>query len=411
MSNFLNPTQPEVGSLDNFTIQSNIPETTVLGRRSSYLFGKAPSLSVTGGPDMSSITSSAGSNLSTLGKVQEPNSSSASNTAQHNSLSASQIAGVVSGGSQTLSGWFNNLNKPIDEQETSDTRYINGFGYTNINDLHSIANSTGNVSSALSGAASGASAGSAFGPIGTGVGTVVGGVGGFVSSLFGNKKRNAQIRQRNIEIGGENDYSRSKAETNYLQQQYTQNSNFAYGGMYLPSIINAMQAKMADKSINMHNLNNFFTGGMFKGTQLDPSKLTGRIERSKFANGGLFNIIPQLANANAWVDKKETIMSQNGNVDSVNEDNPNMMKVHNGQDGYLASLQNGDMILSNSINIPGTNKTFAQQGKTLENLINKSKTNTSNNISENTNTLNAKNAMNKYRELFELQQQMKFNKK
>lgn len=141
----------------------------------------------------------------------------------------------------------------------------------------------------------------------------------------------------------------------------------------------------------------------------EPSKLHGR-EYSQ-------NIIPQLANANAfntpnaWVNKKETIMSQNGNVDSVDDNNPNMLRIHNGEDGYLASLNDGDMILSDDINVPGTNKTFAQKGKILENIINKTKQPTYNNVSDNTNKLNATNAMNEYRQLFELQQQQKLNKK
>ena len=87
-----------------------------------------------------------------------------------------------------------------------------------------------------------------------------------------------------------------------------------------------------------------------------------------------------------------------------------MLRIHNGEDGYLASLNEGDMILSNNIKVPGTNQTFAQKGKVLENLINKAKQPTYNNVSENTNKLNATNAMNEYRQLFELQQQQKFNK-
>jgi hypothetical protein len=470
-------------------------------------------------------------------------------TVQKNPLTGNQIAGIVGGGSQMLNSWFQNMDKPIEAPTTSD-QIINGYDYTKINSINQHNNSEGAFGATTSGAASGASVGAAFGPLGVGIGAGVGAIGGFVSNLFGNKSRNNKIRTMNAQNYGQTEANRSQAETNYLKQQYTQNSTFADGGMYLSTMITDMMAKMRNNNINNHNLNNFFTGGMFMGTQLDPETLTGRLSRNKYADGGEYNpgmtgmmkakmalaaefgnksakrmtavnpktytftgtegvdvpagekgthfmgsydniarpsiqeingklqytgfpstrsnedIVfdrpedaeyfaehykeiapmmknwdkysngglvryipieqkdtdnsynePQLAKANAfntpnaWVNKKETIMSQNGNVDSVDNNNPNMVKVHSGEDGYLASLQDGDMILSNNIKIPGTNKTFAQKGKNLEALINKAKEPTYNNVSDNTNKLNAQNAMNEYKQLFELQQQLKFKKK
>lgn len=360
----------------------------------------------------------------------------------NNSISTNQVLGTVSGGAQMLNNWFGNLDKPIEDATTSNNT-VNGYGYTSINQINQPGMGSGAFGSTLSGATSGAQAGMSFGPLGAAIGGGIGAIGGFVSNLLGNKHRAQQIDKQNTINTEKTGYNRSQANTNYLKQQYTQNSTFADGGMYLSTMITDMMAKMRNHDINNHNLNNFFTGGMFKGTQLDPESLTDRLIRNKYVKGGLVrytpieqrdtdnsynkpsklhgreysqDIVPQLANSNAfntpnaWVNKKETIMSQNGNVDSVDDNNPNMLRIHNGEDGYLASLNEGDMILSNNIKVPGTNQTFAQKGKVLENLINKAKQPTYNNVSENTNKLNATNAMNEYRQLFELQQQQKFNK-
>ena len=95
------------------------------------------------------------------------NNTSQQNTTSHNGISGQQLAGVISGGSQMLNGWFQNMDKPIEAPTTSD-QTINGYGYTKINSINTTSNSVGAGSAALSGATSGASAGAAFGPLGAG---------------------------------------------------------------------------------------------------------------------------------------------------------------------------------------------------------------------------------------------------
>lgn len=223
-----------------------------------------------------------------VNNATQPNYITNTSTNNNNSINTNQVLGTVSGGAQMLNSWFGNLDKPIEDATTSNNT-VNGYGYTSINKINQPSMGSGAFGSTLSGAASGASAGAALGPLGAGIGAGIGAIGGFVSNLFGNKRRAQQIDKQNTINTEKTGYNRSQANTNYLKQQYTQNSTFADGGMYLSTMITDMMSKMRNHDINNHNLNNFFTGGMFKGTQLDPESLTDRLIRNKYVDGGEYN--------------------------------------------------------------------------------------------------------------------------
>lgn len=78
-----------------------------------------------------------------------------------------------------------------------------------------------------------------------------------------------------------------------------------------------------------------------------------------FENGG---ILPDLA----YVDNNEVIRDDSGNIIQVPNSKP-------GTDNHLIDASNLESVLSDRIKRPGTNKTFAQEGKKLVNMTKRSK--------------------------------------
>lgn len=207
----------------------------------------------------------------------------------------------------------------------------------------------------LSGGAKGAAAMSATGPYGM----IAGGVVGAGAALFNRDQQMKQMKRQNEGIKNRNLYRLAEAGSTQLRNDYNtteQNAEMAY----------------------------MSKGGKFL------KKPTGK--------------------PNARVDHGETIMSRGGEVETVENSNPNTTEVQpNSTDGYVTTLENGDRILSNKTMIPGTNKTFADEGRKIESKLNsirdKKKSGTS--VDRNTMALNESNLMKQYNDLFEIQESLK----
>lgn len=114
-----------------------------------------------------------------------------------------------------------------------------------------------------------------------------------------------------------------------------------------------------------------------------------------YANGG---IIP---NDLAYLDNNEVIRDVYGNIDQVPNNKP-------GTDNHLVDASDLESVLSDKIKRPGTNKTFAEEGKKLTKMTKSSKGKDI--FADNTNELNRRNANRKYNELLAEQEQVKAKK-
>lgn len=113
-----------------------------------------------------------------------------------------------------------------------------------------------------------------------------------------------------------------------------------------------------------------------------------------FENGG---ILPDLA----YVDNNEVIRDDSGNIIQVPNSKP-------GTDNHLIDASNLDSVLSDKIKRPGTNKTFAQEGKKLVNMTKRSKG--KDRFARNADRLNQINANAMYEQLLTEQEAVKAKK-
>jgi hypothetical protein len=113
-----------------------------------------------------------------------------------------------------------------------------------------------------------------------------------------------------------------------------------------------------------------------------------------FENGG---ILPDLA----YVDNNEVIRDDFGNIAQVPNSKP-------GTDNHLVDASNLDSVLSDKIKRPGTNKTFAQEGKKLVNMTKGSKG--KDRFARNADKLNQINANAMYEQLLTEQEAVKAKK-
>lgn len=113
-----------------------------------------------------------------------------------------------------------------------------------------------------------------------------------------------------------------------------------------------------------------------------------------FENGG---ILPDLA----YVDNNEVIRDDFGNIVQVPNSKP-------GTDNHLINASNLDSVLSDKIKRPGTNKTFAQEGKKLVNMTKGSKG--KDRFARNADRLNQINANAMYEQLLTEQEAIKAKK-
>lgn len=115
---------------------------------------------------------------------------------------------------------------------------------------------------------------------------------------------------------------------------------------------------------------------------------------STFENGG---ILPDLA----YVDNNEIIRDDAGNIMQVPNTKP-------GTDNHLIDASNLDSVLSDKLKRPGTNKTFAQEGKELVKMTKKSKGN--DRFARASDMLNSRHANIKYNQLLDEQEAVKAKK-
>lgn len=113
-----------------------------------------------------------------------------------------------------------------------------------------------------------------------------------------------------------------------------------------------------------------------------------------FENGG---ILPDLA----FVDNNEVIRDDFGNIEQVPNSKP-------GTDNHLIDASNLESVLSDRIKRPGTNKTFAQEGKKLVNMTKGSKG--KDRFARNADRLNQINANAMYEQLLTEQEAVKAKK-
>lgn len=113
-----------------------------------------------------------------------------------------------------------------------------------------------------------------------------------------------------------------------------------------------------------------------------------------FENGG---ILPDLA----YVDNNEVIRDDFGNIEQVPNSKP-------GTDNHLIDASNLESVLSDKIKRPGTNKTFAQEGKKLVNMTKGSKG--KDRFARNADKLNQMNANAMYEQLLTEQEVVKAKK-
>lgn len=113
-----------------------------------------------------------------------------------------------------------------------------------------------------------------------------------------------------------------------------------------------------------------------------------------YENGG---ILPDLA----YVDNNEVIRGNDGTIMQVPNNRP-------GTDNHLIDASNLESVLSDKIKRPGTNKTFAQEGKKLTRMTKPSKGKDI--FADNTNMLNKRNANFAYDNLLSEQEEIKAKK-
>lgn len=113
-----------------------------------------------------------------------------------------------------------------------------------------------------------------------------------------------------------------------------------------------------------------------------------------FENGG---ILPDLA----YVDNNEVIRDDFGNIEQIPNSKP-------GTDNHLIDASNLESVLSDRIKRPGTNRTFAQEGKKLVNMTKRSKG--KDRFARNADRLNQINANAMYEQLLTEQEAVKAKK-
>lgn len=117
----------------------------------------------------------------------------------------------------------------------------------------------------------------------------------------------------------------------------------------------------------------------------------GDMNTNTFADGGM------VPSSLAYVDDGELIQTPDGSINQVPE-------MGQPLDSNLVSIPEGSRILSNTLKVPGTKKTFSELGKQM--MTNR-KSKGKDKFAENSNMLNDRNNKMIHDQLFELQEQLK----
>ena len=146
------------------------------------------------------------------------------------------IATSALGFAGSVANSFGGVQSTQQLQNDAGTGYgsIGGISYTKQNDINKdletkqlgASNTSNTLGSATSGMALGGAIGSVAGPVGGLIGAGIGGVAGLVTGLFGGASRKRKLRRKMYEAqqltDRTNQFNRSDADTQSLQQQYAQ---------------------------------------------------------------------------------------------------------------------------------------------------------------------------------------------
>lgn len=222
------------------------------------------------------------------------------------------------------------------------------------------------ISDILSGAGTGASIGMSIGgPLGAGIGAI----GGAAVGLIGKKGQEAEMTSFT-------DYDEGTLGT---------------------GLIGAFSNKKLRKKRTRIKNNAWNNRSAVYGTaqlQSDFAEKYGQDEIVSVAYGGA------IPNQLVYADDGELINTPYGDINKIPEKGKPT-------DSNLLSLPEGSRILSNTLKVPGTKKTFAEMG---EKLINKKKSKYTDKYSENSQKLNDMNNQIAYDNLFALQEELKKKK-
>lgn len=120
----------------------------------------------------------------------------------------------------------------------------------------------------------------------------------------------------------------------------------------------------------------------------------GYLNTNAFAQGG------SVPSSLVYVDDGELIQTPDGSVNQVPEKGQPL-------DNNLVQLPEGSRILSNTLKVPGTKKTFSELG---EKMMTKRRSKGKDKFAENSNMLNERNNQMIYNQLFAMQEQVKANR-
>lgn len=120
----------------------------------------------------------------------------------------------------------------------------------------------------------------------------------------------------------------------------------------------------------------------------------GDMNTNTFADGGM------VPSSLAYVDDGELIQTPDGSINQVPE-------MGQPLDSNLVSIPEGSRILSNTLKVPGTKKTFSELG---EKMMTKRRSKGKDKFAENSNMLNERNNQMIYDQLFDMQEQVKANR-
>lgn len=120
----------------------------------------------------------------------------------------------------------------------------------------------------------------------------------------------------------------------------------------------------------------------------------GYLNTNAFAQGG------SVPSSLAYVDDGELIQTPDGSVNQIPEKGQPL-------DNNLVQLPEGSRILSNTLKVPGTKKTFSELG---EKMMTKRRSKGKDKFAENSNMLNERNNQMIYDQLFAMQEQVKANR-
>ena len=303
-----------------------------------------------------------GSNISALPNYAEIIQQQADTNNINNQLKLMNVSSILSNKNTNATSTTSNVNDIIDNAGSAIGFLGNmASGSDATNRRQAL---TQSLSDIASGAATGAKIGSLLGP----VGGVVGGAVGAVTGLVGRKGREAEMTSFT-------DYDEGTLGTGLIG---------AFGNSRLRAERRRIKKNAYDNRAAVQGTANL---------QNEYAEEYGQMDTNTFAYGGITNKL-------AYVDDGELISTPDGQINKVPE-------LGRPTDSNLVSLPEGSKILSDSLKVPGTNKTFAKLG---EELMTTKKSKFNDIYAENAAKLNEMNNKSIHDQLFDIQEAVKAKK-